>query len=223
MKLLKPFLIFIQFLCVILLLSRDARAMNPSCAELLHPLESKVDAIQGQGGIWGNFDKFYKVRNHATVTLKLDSKVMFLIVSLNHLCKTQNGIPFDVIARMIVPMLKEKGEQLFLEEMFNFGHSPEEVEKLVEYAKFAENNLNRKLDINQIMKTMEESHPYIDRLVALSDKIGKVEPDSILNEAKSLIDDIEKFRATNPYLKQADYENSQVPHARFITSNSDAM
>jgi len=223
MKLLNPFLIFIQFIFIFLILTRDARAENPSCTESVLSLESALDAIQEQGGVWGRFNKFYNVRNHATVTLKLDSKVKTLFVNLNHLCETQNGIQYDEIALVIVPQLKEKGEQLFLEEMIGLGHTPEQAENLVEYARFAENNLNRKLDINQIMKAIKESHPFIDRLVGLSEKMGEVESDKILDDAKVLISEIEKFHTTNSYLKQADYEHKQVPHARFITGDSDAM
>ncbi len=32
------------------------------CAALLHSLESKVGIIKDRGGIWGMFDKNYKVR-----------------------------------------------------------------------------------------------------------------------------------------------------------------
>ena len=104
MKLLNPFLIFIQFIFIFLILTRDARAENPSCTESVLPLESALDALQEQGGVWGRFSKFYNVRNHATVTLQLDSKVKALFVNLNHLCETQNGIQYDEIALVIVPL-----------------------------------------------------------------------------------------------------------------------
>jgi len=163
MKLINPFLIVIQFLFIILVLRNDAIAGEPSCIALLHPLESKVDEIKGHGGIWGMFEKNYKVRAHARVTLKLDSKIMVLLVRLNHLCSTQNGVPFDEIAQVLVPQLKEKGEQVLIEELVNIGHTLKKAKILIAYAKFAENNLNRKLDFNRISQAVKESQPYVDR------------------------------------------------------------
>ena len=54
---LNPFLILILLLFVILISRSEVGAADASpCAALLHPLESKVEAVKGQGGIWGMFD-----------------------------------------------------------------------------------------------------------------------------------------------------------------------
>ena len=224
MKLLNSFLILVQFLLIIVILRSDVVAADtPTCVSLLHPLESKVGEIKGRGGIWGIFDKSYQVRNHARTTLKLDSKITVLIFRLNHLCATQNGVPFDEIAQVLVPQLKSKGERVLMEDLITMGHIVEEAEKLIAYAKFAESNLNRKLDFNRITKTIMESHPFINRLVELSKKIGEVESEKIMAESKVLISDIEKLLVTDPYLLLADEENAKIPHARYITGDSDAM
>ena len=193
------------------------------CSALLHPLENEVGKVKDQGGIWGMFDKSYKVRNHATLTLKLDSKINVLIFRLEHLCATQNGVPFDEIAQVLVPQLKAKGEQVVMEDLINIGHVVEEAEKLIAYARFAESNLNRKLEFDRITKTITESQPFINRLVELSKKIGEVGAEKFMTDSKVLISDIEKFLATDPYLVQADKENSEIPSSRYITGNSDAM
>ena len=224
MNFLNPFLILIQLLFVILILRSEVGAADTSpCAALLHPLESKVEAIKGQGGIWGMFDQNYKVRNHATVTLKLDSKITVLIVRLNHLCTTQNGVPLEEIAQILVLRLKAEGEKAVTEDLINLGHFEEEAEKLIAYAKFAESNLNRKLEFDQIIKTITESQPLVNRLGELFKKIGEIESEIILTESKVLISDIEKFLKTNPYLILANKESSNIPHSRYVTGDSDAM
>ena len=224
MNSLNPFFILIQLLFVILILRGEVGAADASpCATLLHPLESKVDEIKGQGGIWGVFDQNYKVRNHATVTLKLDSKITVLIVRLNHLCTTQNGVPLEEIAQILVPRLKAEGEKAVIEDLINLGHFDEEAEKLIAYARFAESNLNRKLEFDQIIKTITESQPFVNRLGELFKKIGEIESEIILTESKVLISDIEKFLKTNPYLILANKESSNIPHSRYITGDSDAM
>ncbi len=115
------------------------------------------------------------------------------------------------------------GEQALIEELVTIGHTLEKTKILIEYARFAESNLNRKLDFNKISQTVKESQPYVDRLVNVSKKIGEVESDTIMEDAKSLIKDIETFLATNPYLVLAEKESAEVPHARYITGDSDAM
>ena len=224
MNFLNPLLILIQLLFVILISRSEVGAADASpCAALLHPLESKVEAIKGQGGIWGMFDKNYKVRNHATVTLKLDSKITVLIVRLNHLCATQDGVPLEDIAQILVPRLKAEGEKAVIEDLIGLGHFEEEAKQLIAYARFAENNLNRKLEFDQITKTITKSQPFANRFVDLSKKIGEVESETILTKSKVLISDIEKFLRINPYLLLADKESAKVPHSRYITGDSDAM
>jgi hypothetical protein len=44
-----------------------------------------------------------------------------------------------------------------------------------------------------------------------------------MGDAKVLISDVEKFLATAPYLVLAHKETAEVPHARYITGDSDAM
>ena len=224
MKPLNPSYIPIQFLFFILISSSEVIAEDtPSCAILLHPLESKVEQIKGQGGIWGIFDKNYQVRNHATITLKLDSKITVLIVRLKYLCSTKNGVPLEDIAQILLPQLKAEGEQAVMEYLLNLGHFMEEANKLIAYARFAESNLNRKLEFDQISKTVTESQPFANRFVELSKKIGAVEHEKIMVEAKVLISEIEKFLETNPYLILADKETAEIPHSRYITGDSDAM
>jgi hypothetical protein len=224
MKPLNSSYIFIQFLFFILISSSVVIAADtPSCPVLLHPLESKVEQIKGQGGIWGIFDKNYQVRNHATITLKLDSKITVLIVRLKYLCSTKNGVPLEEIAQILLPQLKAEGEQAVMEYLLNLGHFMEEAKNLIAYARFAESNLNRKLEFDQISKTVTESQPFANRFVELSKKIGAVEHEKIMVEAKVLISEIEKFLETNPYLILADKETAEIPHSRYITGDSDAM
>ena len=224
MSSLNPFLILMQLLFITLFLQNEVGADGTSrCGALLHPLASNVDEIKGQGGIWGMFDQSYKVRNHATVTLKLDSKITVLIVRLDYLCKTQNGVPLEEIAQILLPRLKTEGEKALTEDLLNLGHFEEEAKKLIAYAKFAESNLNRKLEFDQIAKTIMESQTFSNRLVEISKKIGEVESETVMAESKVLISDIEKFLMTNSYLVLADKESAEIPHSRYVTGDSDAM
>jgi len=107
--------------------------------------------------------------------------------------------------------------------LINLGHFEEEAEKLIAYARFAESNLNRKLEFNQVTKVITESQSFVNRLVELFKKIGEVDSKKIMDDSKILIRNIEKFLETNPYLLIADKETAEIPHSRYITGDSDAM
>ena len=224
MKPLNPFIKFIQLTFIILILWVEVDAVeSPACGLLIYPLESKVEEIKGQGGIWGRFDQNYNEKNHATYPLKLDSNITVLMVRLNYLCTTQNGVPLEEIAQILVPRLKAEGDKVVMEYLINLGHFEEEAEKLIAYARFAESNLNRKLEFNQITKVITESQSFVNRLVELFKKIGEVDSEKIMDDSKILIRNIEKFLETNPYLLLADKETAEIPHSRYITGDSDAM
>jgi hypothetical protein len=223
-KLINPSLIFIQILFLILTSRSEVGAAEAqSCARLLHTVESRVGEAKGQGGIWGAFDQNYQIPNHGKVTLKLDSKITTLIVRLQHLCRTQNGVPLEEIAQILLPRLKATGEKKVMEDLMNLGHFRQEAEKLISYVKYAENNLYRKLELNQITKTIKESQLFANSFVNIFKKIGEVESEEIMTDSKVLIGDIEKFLATNPYLVLADKETAKIPHSRYITGDTDAM
>jgi hypothetical protein len=223
-KLLNLSLIFIQVLFLILISrSEVGAAETQACATVLHTLESKVGEAKGQGGIWGAFDQNYQIPNHGKVTLKLDSKITTLIVRLQHLCRTQNGVPLEEIAQILLPRLKATGEKKLMEDLINLGHFEEEAEELIAYVKSAKKNLNRKLELNQITKTIKESQLFANSFVNIFKRIGAVGSEKIMTDSKILIDDIEKFLMTNPYLVQADKETANIPHSRYITGDTDAM
>ena len=121
--------------------------------------KSKARAVFGGCSI-----KTIKCATTLPVTLKLDSKITVLIVRLNHLCATQNGVPLEEVAQILVPRLKAEGEKVVIEDLINLGHFEEEAEKLIAYARFAESNLNRKLEFDQITKTITESQLFANRL-----------------------------------------------------------
>ncbi|MCH8312267.1 MAG: sigma 54 modulation/S30EA ribosomal C-terminal domain-containing protein, partial [Nitrospinae bacterium] len=83
--------------------------------------------------------------------------------TLDYLCTTQEGIPYNDVAEYIVPQIKEIGEEGFIKRHLDLGHSLKDVTDWVAYGRFSEKNLNRKLDFNQIKKTMEMVKSPVER------------------------------------------------------------
>ena len=221
MKLHKPLPLLIQIIMIVPWLWGAAEAKPKACKELIHPLHSQVNIIKDKGGLWSLFEKIPKLQNHSALALKVDSKIIGLMFTLDYLCTTQEGIPYNDVAEYIVPQIKEIGEEGFIKRHVDLGHSLKEVTDWVEYGRFSEKKLNRKLDFNQIRKTMEQVRSPVERYGLLFQ--NKNPASAVIAESKALIKDIEQLRATEPYLKQADYENDQVPHSSALSNTGDEM
>lgn len=221
MKILRPFFISVQCIIMSAWLLGPAEADPKTCKELVHPLHSKVNVIKDQGGIWDQFAKVPGLQNQTALALRVDSLMVGIMFTLDYLCRTQEGIPYNDVARYVVSRIREIGEEGFIEEHVALEHSPEKVAQWVEFGKFAESHLNRKLDLEQIRKTVEQSRVFIDRYKLLFE--SKSTASVVIAEGKTLVSDIEQFRATDPYIKQADYESSQTPHIPSLSNRGDTM
>ncbi len=220
MKLLTFFFIALQSFVMGSWLSSVAEAGQTPCTELLHPLHNQVSQVKDQGGVWSLFERKRGLQNHSAFGLRLDSKIIGLMFTLDYLCATQEGIPYNDVAHYVVSQLKEKGKEDFTKEHIANGHSQKEVDKLIEFAKFSESNLSRKLDFNQIKKTVEQVELHIERYGRLYHSKNTA---SAVDEAKALIEDIDRLRVNDPYLKQADDEHAQTPHIFVLSNRGDTM
>lgn len=221
MKLHKLFTLLILTILILPLILSTAQARENACNVLANPLHSQVNGVKDRGGMWTRYEKGRQLAEHSALALKVDSKVIGLMFTLDYLCSTLNGIPYNDVAEYIVPQVKEMGEAGFIKKHVDLGHSMKDVTDWVNYGRFSEKNLNRKLDIEQMKKTMEKAKSPVERYVVLFKK-AQAAP-AVIAETKALIADIEKLHATDPYLKQADYENGQVPHSSILSNTGDEM
>jgi len=220
---LKPLFVRMPVVLFSLGFSGAAKAGPTSCMDLVLPLDHKVNSVKDRGGIWALFEKGRVLRDHSPLALQFDSKVISLMFTLNYLCETEDGIPYGELSLYLNSRERERGgEAAVKDELLNMGYSIEEVTLLLAFKKFADKNRHRKLDMNQIKKTMDKARGYVDGYLRLSEKIKKSSSVSVVEEMKALGKEIDEFRATDPYMKQADYENSQEPHTT-LTETSDQM
>jgi hypothetical protein len=124
-----------------------------------------------------------------------------------------------------LPLWREKGEKEFIKyQTDGYGYAVEEVMTWVEYAKYYEKNYKRKLDFAQVQKTMEKCKPLVDRFVDIVHKVRKTNKvKEVVEKSKALIDEFANLHKTDPVLKQADHENSAIPHASTLTESADEM
>ncbi len=221
MKLRKPLVLFIQIIFAGPWLWGAAEAKPTPCMDLTHPLHSQVNVIKDKGGLWTQFEKKSRLQDHSPLALKVDSKILGLLFTLDYLCTTREGIPYSDIAEYVVRGVKEDGREGFIAKHVDLGHSLKEVTEWADFAIFSESNRTRKLDLDQIKKTVEKANSLVARYKPLFK--SKASAQEVLAEAKALIKDIEQLHASDPYLKLADDENNAIPHSSALSNAGDAM
>ena len=224
-KLLKSFRIFFPFFILILIPVHAVQANSKTCYALLHPIDNQVASVKARGGAWEAFEKRSNFRDHSTVALHLDQKAIALIYTLDYICNALNSIPTNDVANYILPMWRERGEKEFIKyQIGGYGYAVEEVMTWVEYAKYFEKNHKRKLDFANVQKTMQNSESLVNRFVKIVKKVRKTNKvKEVVEESKILIADFAKFHKEDPILKQADDENTAIPHASTLTESADEM
>ena len=224
MKLLKPLflsLISLPIIAIGLWFSSEAHAGSKACLNLISPLHQQVNEIKNQGGMWDKYGRNRELQNHTALPMRLDSQMVGLMFTLDYLCNTQEGIPFSEVAEYIVRQIKEMGEEDFIKKNVGLGHTMKDVNDWVAFGRFSIKNRDRKLDFNQIKKTVEQASHYADRYSLLFK--SKYLAPKMLAETKALVADIDQFHTTDPYMIQADHENDQVPHSSALSNDADEM
>jgi len=221
MKLHKSLRLSTSVLFVSLWFLGAAEAGSNACQDLVAPLHNQVNSVKDQGGMWSLYEKRPGLDGNSGLALKVDSKILGLMFTLDYLCKTLEGIPFSDIAEYVVSNVKEKGREGFIKENMALGNTRKEVTGWADFAEFSMSNRNRKLDTAQIEKSVQQASGPVGLYVDLFR--GKHSDSALLTKSKALIKDTEQLHKTDPYLKQADYENSQIPHSSVLANSGDTM
>ena len=207
-------LLILCFFCFSIQPAWADRVEPSACLKRVTPLLVKRERVAELDGIWGLFQKTTDFQDNSVQGIKIDNKINTILFHLEYLCNTINGIPFDELSSYVSTNLAEKGAEKFKKELIILGKSEGEIDIWFEFAKFAVANRHRALDSRKIFHTIKTAQPFIKGYFELAEKINSKEDiGSVIQETENLTNQIEAFFITDPYMSQAIYENSQVPHA----------
>jgi hypothetical protein len=188
-----------------------SQAEISTCLKQLAPLKNQKEEVAESGGIWGLFQKTAELKDKSVQGINLDNKINSILFHLDYLCNTIDGVPIDELGRYVISSLAEKGKDKFKEELINLGRSKMEIDIWFKFAEFAIGHQHRDLDPLQISSTIQSASRLTKGYLELAQKINEgMSP--VIKGIKSLVEQIETFFKTAPYMSQAVYENSQIPY-----------
>lgn len=182
------------------------------CLDLIRPLQDKKDKVEAQGGLWGVFERSDHLKSHSQEAMALDSKISEVLFTLKYLCKTRDGVPLNDLAEYILNNVERKGKEDFRKELGVLGKPKEVIDKWLKFAEGAAQNRTRQLEMDSIKDTIHGAESLINRYGKISDKaLQSPDPNPVLPETRTLIEDISIFEKENPCMLKAFQEQSRIP------------
>jgi len=199
----------------------DARGPAPksalndtaSCLALLKPLDKMRKFVQREGGAWSMFERSPLIRAYSDNGMQIDSNMNKLVFSLQHLCKTANGVPQNDLAikvnSIIDQMGKDKAREHFTEVV---GEAPEDVELWLNHAEFSKKNTTRKVPYSEIQELIRKTQPLINFYKDLWDrKVDESNKDAFLSDSITLLAIIKSRLVNEPRVVMAMIEDMEAP------------
>jgi len=207
----KNIFIFLQSHLLVLFVS--TAYASPSCHELVTPLIKTNDSIALNGGLWGYFEKDPFLRKYSTQAVQLDSRINKVFFLLNYLCETKDGIPFNDLATYLSQSISEKGETAFRTELINLGKTSQQIKRWFDFFNYARIHRFRKLNLSLIRSTINRSTPLINSYISMTKSIDHTKSsENIFEKTSALIEKIDTFLSSDPYITKALDEISHVPY-----------
>jgi hypothetical protein len=210
----KPVLFFL--FCIHLLTTFTGTAWSQTqiqkCGGQLSPLKKNKNAIIGEGGMWGLFERDKVLREESSKAIQLDSKVQQLVWLLDYLCDTAEGVPLNELATYLSINLKKKSKLEFRKELILLGKSEAEIDIWFVFSDISLKNETRKLDMEAVCNSIQKAFPLILKYRALAEEVDQSPNIKHIKSVDTLYREIEQLESSDPYLTQALLETFQVPH-----------
>ena len=184
-----------------------------SCLARLKPLDLRRTAVQKSGGMWGAFERSPDAKPYSFNGMQLDSNMTKLVFGLRHLCKTSEGVPLNEVANDVGNLLEANGREKAEKILVARGEHPADVEKLLNYAKTARKESDRKVSFNTISSSFDRAESLIDLYEELSKRsVDENSKTTFISEGVTLLKVLNDFIQTDKIMVMALNEDDLVPY-----------
>ncbi len=184
-----------------------------SCLARLKPLDLRRTAVQKSGGMWGAFERSPDAKPYSFNGMQLDSNMNKLVFGLRHLCKTSEGVPLNEVANDVWNLLEANGREKAEKILVARGEHPADVEKLLNYAKTARKESDRKVSFNTISSSFDRAESLIDLYEELSKRsVDENSKTTFISEGVTLLKVLNDFIQTDKIMVMALNEDDLVPY-----------
>ena len=184
-----------------------------SCLARLKPLDLRRTAVQKSGGMWGAFERSPDAKPYSFNGMQLDSNMNKLVFGLRHLCKTSEGVPLNEVANDVGNLLEANGREKAEKILVARGEHPADVEKLLNYAKTARKESDRKVSFNTISSSFDRAESLIDLYEELSKRsVDENSKTTFISEGVTLLKVLNDFIQTDKIMVMALNEDDLVPY-----------
>jgi len=206
------FFLFCVYLLTPLIGTAWSQTQTQKCHDELSPLKKTKNAIIGDGGMWGVFERYKVLRDQSSKAMQLDSKIQELVWLLDYLCETIEGVPLNELATYLTESLKEKSKNQFKKELIILGKTETEIDIWFTFSDISLKNKTRKLNAETIGHSIRKALPLIHQYQRLAEGVGLSPDTKQIENVDNLYREIELLETSDSYLAQARLETSQVPH-----------
>ncbi len=183
------------------------------CLEQADALDKQRTEVQKRGGVWHAYERNAKSKPYSNYGMQLDSQTNRLVFSLQHICGNAEEIRLSAWGMQTVQRFKKMGEEGYRNYFIGLGEVMGDVDKWVEFAKFAIESKNRKVPYSEIGKSIAQAKPLVNfygefsqRKVSDGDTLQ-----TFLTEGATLLSVINESFSTDPRLMLALQDENVLP------------
>ncbi len=183
------------------------------CLEQANALDQQRTEVQKRGGVWHAYEKVAKAKPYSNYGMQLDSQTNRLVFSLQHICKNAQEIHLSAWGVQTVQRFKKMGEEGYRNYFIGLGEVMGDVDKWVEFAKFAIESKNRQVPYPKIGESIAQAKLLVDLYDELSER--KISDDTalqtFLTEGATLLSVVNESFSTDPRLVLALQDENVFP------------
>jgi len=191
----------------------DVTTNKDSCLARSNALDLRRTRVQKFGGMWNAFERNINSKPYSFYGMQLDSNLNKIIFSLRYLCQTSEGVPLNKVAVEFKKLMQKHGREETTKILVSRGEHPEDIQRFLDYEKFATKIKERKIDFKEISPRLDQAERLVDLYEELSNYLlDEKSIDKFLTNSVTLLKVMKEFVNKDQVMAMALNEDELVPY-----------